>query len=71
MSTQVNATIAIGGENLIDSVNSVTPSGDALRNDNLGGSPYNVSVALAGRECSHTISRLFPTIPLARGLART
>ena len=44
---QVKPRIAIGGENLIDSVHSITPSGDPLRRDNLGGSPYNVAVAMA------------------------
>lgn len=47
MSMQVKPVIAIGGENLIDSVQSVSPSGEPQRADNLGGSPYNVAIALA------------------------
>ena len=44
---QPDPVIAIGGENLIDSVQSISPTGDVLCIDNLGGSPYNVAVALA------------------------
>ena len=44
---QPDPIIAIGGENLIDSVQSTSPTGDVLCTDNLGGSPYNVAVALA------------------------
>ncbi len=43
----VETNIAIGGENLIDTVQSATSDGDAEFTHNLGGSPYNVSVALA------------------------
>ena len=44
---QPDPIIAIGGENLIDSVQTTSPTGDVLCTDNLGGSPYNVTVALA------------------------
>lgn len=39
--------IAIGGENLIDSVHTTAPDGKAVCTHNLGGSPYNVAIALA------------------------
>ena len=39
--------IAIGGENLIDTVLTFSPDGKEVRTDNLGGSPYNVAVAMA------------------------
>ena len=42
-----NFDIAIGGENLIDTVHRPLPSGEVAQNHNLGGSPYNVAVALA------------------------
>jgi len=42
-----SAVIAIGGENLIDTVQTALPSGEITQKHNLGGSPYNVSVALA------------------------
>jgi fructokinase len=42
-----NAVIAIGGENLIDTVQTALPSGEITQKHNLGGSPYNVAVALA------------------------
>jgi len=41
------AVIAIGGENLIDTVQTQGLSGETTQKHNLGGSPYNVSVALA------------------------
>lgn len=41
------AIIAVGGENLSDTVLTVSADGASRKTDNLGGSPYNVSVALA------------------------
>lgn len=41
------AIIAIGGENLIDTVQTQRPNGEIAQKHNLGGSPYNVAVALA------------------------
>lgn len=49
--------IAVGGENLIDSVQSSEPDGDADFTHNLGGSPYNVAVALARQDaCVHYLT---------------
>ena len=39
--------IAIGGENLIDTVQTTGPDGAVVEAHNLGGSPYNVAVAMA------------------------
>lgn len=42
--------IAVGGENLIDTVLTTAPDGTASEQHNLGGSPYNVAVALARQD---------------------
>lgn len=44
---QGSPVVAIGGENLIDSVQSFSSSGEEQWTHNLGGSPYNVAVAMA------------------------
>lgn len=49
MSMQAEAPIIIGGENLIDSVQDASGTAPDLFVHNLGGSPYNVAVAL-GRQ---------------------
>ncbi|MEH6644992.1 carbohydrate kinase family protein [Sulfitobacter sp.] len=47
MSLQDQKIIAVGGENLIDSVRTVSASGQERFAHKLGGSPYNVAVAMA------------------------
>lgn len=47
MSLQDHKIIAVGGENLIDSVRTVSASGQESFSHKLGGSPYNVAVAMA------------------------
>lgn len=49
MSMCNKALIAIAGENLIDTVVTQLPSGERVITDSLGGSPYNVAVAM-GRQ---------------------
>lgn len=44
---QPDMILAVGGENLIDRVQSTSLTGEMLCSDILGGSPYNVAVALA------------------------
>lgn len=50
MSMHAEPVIAVGGENLIDSVHAIAPDGTPTVAHNLGGSPYNVAVALARQE---------------------
>lgn len=47
MSTHAKPLIAIGGENLIDTVQTVGPDGSVTSTHKLGGSPFNVALALA------------------------
>ena len=61
--------IAIGGENLIDSVQSTSPAGDVLCTDNLGGSPYNVAVALARQDVAAHYLTPISTDPFGQRLA--
>ena len=47
ISMQAGPIITIGGENLIDTVQTTASDGRVACTDNLGGSPYNVAIALA------------------------
>lgn len=47
MSMRKDFVITVGGENLIDSVHTTSMDGTISRTDNLGGSPFNVAIALA------------------------
>ncbi len=47
MTTNAQAAIAVGGENLIDSMHSVDSNGEQQVSHKIGGSPYNVAFALA------------------------
>ena len=44
---QAGPIITIGGENLIDTVQTTASDGRVACTDSLGGSPYNVAIALA------------------------
>ncbi|MCO4841179.1 MAG: hypothetical protein KC447_13930 [Rhodobacteraceae bacterium] len=66
---QPDPVIAIGGENLIDSVQSTSPAGDVLCTDNLGGSPYNVAVALARQGVAAHYLTPISTDPFGQRLA--
>jgi len=57
MSMQAKPLIAIGGENLIDTVQTVGSDGSVTSTHNLGGSPFNVALALARQgHCPHYIT---------------
>lgn len=47
MSMRAEPIIAVGGENLIDTVQTVSEDGSKSSKHNLGGSPFNVAIALA------------------------
>lgn len=53
MSKHAKPVIAVGGENLIDSMHSIDSDGVAQVTHKIGGSPYNVAFALA-RQCQYT-----------------